>query len=164
MQSASPDIVPPLLAAMRASGQPAPFYAALEQVLKEHVGYLFVTLFIVDGGETLRVFSTEPRLYPTGVRKPMAATPWGEQVLRQQRSFLANDAEAVARTFFDHEKIASLGCGAVMSIPVVYDGRCLGVLNVNHREHAYTDDHVRAVEALAPTLIPACLDALAGRP
>jgi GAF domain-containing protein len=132
----------------------------MQQLLDEHVGFLFVTVFVIDGGETLRVFSTEPRLYPEGERKPMAATAWGEQVLRQHRSFLANDAEAVALTFFDHGKIAGLGCGAVMSVPVVYDGRCLGVLNLNHREHFYTADHVQAVEALAPTLIPVFLDAL----
>lgn len=156
----SSEAVQALLATTRAPGQPATFYGALRQILGERVGFLFVTVFVIDGGETLRVFSTEPDLYPEGERKPMAATAWGEQVLRQHRSFLANDTEAVAHTFFDHAKIASLGCGAVLSVPVVYDGRCLGVLNLNHREHAYRADHIRAVEALAPTLIPVFLDAL----
>lgn len=162
MQLASSETVSTLLATTRAPGQPAAFYRALKQILDEQVGFLFVTVFVVDGGETLRVFSTEPGLYPEGERKPMAATAWGELVLGQHRSFLANNAEAVARTFFDHGKIASLGCGAVMSVPVVYDGRCLGVLNLNHREHFYTDDHIKLVEALAPTLLPVFLDALAG--
>jgi GAF domain-containing protein len=151
-----------LLAATRGPGQPAAFYAVLEQVLKEHVDFLFATIFILDGGETLRVFSTEPRLYPVGERKPMAATAWGEQVLREHRAFLAGDSHAVMLAFFDHEKIASLGCGSVMSVPVVYDGRCLGSVNLNHREHFYTASHLQTAEALAPALIPVFLDAIHG--
>ena len=162
MQRVSPEAMRTLLAATRGPDQPAAFYEVLRQVLDECVGFRFVTIFVIDGGETLRVFSTEPRLYPIGERKPMAATAWGEQVLRQQRSFLAGDAHAVQLAFFDHEKIASLGCGAVMSVPVVYDGRCLGVLNLNHREHFYDAGHLQAVEILAPTLIPVFLDALYG--
>lgn len=92
----------------------------------------------------------------------MAATAWGERVLRQQRSFLADDAQAVTLAFFDHEKIANLGCGAVMSVPVVYGGHCLGVINLNHREHFYDASHLQAVEILAPTLIPVFLDAIYG--
>jgi len=158
MEVAPPNAVRILFEAMRTPGQPAAFYGVLKELLAENVGFQFVTIFVIDGGETLRVFSTEPRLYPEGERKPMAATDWGDHVLRQQRSFLANDAEAVKRTFFDHERIASLGCGSVMSVPVVYDGRCLGVINLNHREHFYSDDHIQKVEAIAPTLAPIFLD------
>lgn len=162
MQLALSEAMRTLLAATRGPDQPATFYEVLRQVLDECVGFLFVTIFVIDGGETLRVFSTEPRLYPIGERKPMAATAWGEQVLRQQRSFLADDAQAVKLAFFDHEKIANLGCGAVMSVPVVYGGHCLGVINLNHREHFYDASHLQAVEILAPTLIPVFLDAIYG--
>lgn len=146
--------------AIQLPGQPTAFYAALTELLASEIGFEFVTIFVIDGGQTLRVYSTQPDLYPVGERKPMASTPWGDHVLRQHRSFLAKDTPAVEQTFFDHERIASLGCGAVLSVPVVFDGRCLGVLNLNGREHAYNDNHVANAEIIAPSLTPIFLDAI----
>jgi GAF domain-containing protein len=147
-----------LLQSLRLAGQPAAFYAVLRDVLQETTGYVFATLFVIHRGETLRVFTTEDALYPVGVRKPMGSTPWGDLVIRQQKSFLATDLDGVRSAFFDHAKIESLGCGSAISVPIVYAGNCLGSLNLNHREHYYSAAHVAIVEALAPALIPVLLD------
>jgi len=164
MNAVSPsDAVCRLLRSLRHADQPAEFYAALETVLQETTGYIFLTLFLIHRGETLRVFTTEDALYPIGIRKPMAQTPWGDLVIRQQKSFLAKDVKGVRSAFFDHAKIESLGCGSAISVPIVYAGRCLGVLNLNHREHHYGEEHVAIVEALAPALVPVLLDALQRR-
>ena len=89
----------------------------------------------------------------------MSQTPWGDHVIRQQKSFLATDLQGVRSAFFDHAIIESLGCGSAISVPIVYAGQCLGALNLNHREHHYGAEHVAIVEALAPALIPVLLDA-----
>ncbi|TNC06705.1 GAF domain-containing protein [Methylobacterium terricola] len=152
-------------ALLRATGradQPAAFYAVLRRILQEKPGFVFATLFVVHEGETLRVFTTEEALYPAGMRKPMGATDWGEQVIRQRRSFLATDVAGLRRAFFDHETIVGLGCGSAIGVPVVYDGRCLGSINLNHQEHVYTPAHVEMVERVAPTVVPAFLQAIHG--
>lgn len=153
------DAVCRLLQSLAREDQPAACYAALKSVLQETTGYVFVTLFLIHRGETLRIFTTEYALYPVGVRKPMAETAWGDRVIKQQQSFLATDVQGVRAAFFDHAKIESLGCGSAISVPIVYAGACLGVLNLNDREHHYDATHVAIAEALAPALIPALLDA-----
>jgi hypothetical protein len=45
-----------------------------------------------------------------------------------------------------------------ISVPIVYAGECLGALNLNHREHYYSREHVEMIETLAPVLIPVLID------
>ncbi|MGQ0684931.1 GAF domain-containing protein [Bradyrhizobium sp.] len=149
-----------LLQSLRMPGQPEPFYAVLKDVLQETAGFIFVTLFLVHRGETLRIFTTEDELYPTGVRKPMASTAWGDLVIGRQETFLATDLRGIRSAFFDHAKIESLGCGSAICVPIVYDGKCIGSLNLNHREHHYTKQHVGMIETFAPVLVPVLLDAV----
>jgi GAF domain-containing protein len=149
-----------LLGSLRLVEQPAAFYSVLKDVLQQATGYIFVTLFLIHRGETLRTFTTEDVLYPIGVRKPMASTPWGDLVIKQQNSFLATDLPAIRSAFFDHPTIEGLGCGSAISVPIVYAGKCLGAINLNHREHYYSREHVEVIETLAPVLIPVLLDTL----
>jgi GAF domain-containing protein len=149
-----------LLGALRLVEQPAAFYSVLKEVLQQATGYIFVTLFLIDRGETLRIFTTEDGLYPVGVRKPMASTPWGDVVIKRQESFLATDLPAIRSAFFDHPTIEGLGCGSAISVPIVYAGKCLGALNLNHREHYYSREHVEMIENLAPVLVPVLIDTL----
>jgi GAF domain-containing protein len=149
-----------LLGSLRLVEQPAAFYSVLKDVLQQTTGYIFVTLFLIHRGETLRIFTTEDVLYPVGVRKPMASTPWGDMVIKRQKSFLATDLPAIRAAFFDHPAIEGLGCGSAISVPIVYAGECLGALNLNHREHYYSREHVGMIETLAPVLIPVLIDTL----
>ena len=50
--------------------------------------------------------------------------------------------------FPDHELIASLGCEAVLNLPVVAGGAVLGTLNCLDAAGAYTPDRVAAADAL----------------
>ena len=149
-----------LLQSLRLVEQPEAFYSVLKDVLQQTPGYIFVTLFLIHHGETLRVFTTEDVLYPVGVRKPMASTSWGDIVIKRQESFLATDLPGIRSAFFDHARIEGLGCGSAISVPIVYDGKCLGALNLNHREHYYTGEHVEMIKTLAPALIPVLVDTL----
>jgi GAF domain-containing protein len=149
-----------LLQSLRLVEQPAAFYSVLRDVLQEAPGYIFVTLFLIHRGETLRIFTTENVLYPVGVRKPMGSTSWGDIVIKQQQSFLATDLPGIRSAFFDHATIEGLGCRSAISVPIVYAGKCLGALNLNHRERYYSREHVEVIEALAPALIPVLIDTL----
>ncbi|WP_019997308.1 GAF domain-containing protein [Aureimonas ureilytica] len=143
--------------------QPGPFFAQLDAVLKKRVGYILLTLLVVDGAEVVRLYTSDPASYPVSGRKPMTDTPWGDHVIKQGRSFLARDREGLRWAFYDHATIEALGGGSQINVPIVYDGRCIGTVNLTHREHVYGPEHLAAVEELAPLLIPAFLQAAALR-
>lgn len=140
-------------------GQPQTLYRALEQATQALVGHRLFTLLYVDGADVARVWSSHPKDYPTTGRKTMGATPWGKQVLSERRAFLGRDMEAIRWAFYDHELIASLGCGSAINIPVVYDGATIGTMNLLDAEFAYREEHVDLVQPLAAALIPAFLTA-----
>jgi len=71
------------------------------------------------------------------------------RVVVDQRPYLGRDANAVAEVFDDYDLIASLGCGAVINIPVVDGDRTLGVVNLLDAEGAYDESSVAASERLA---------------
>ena len=148
-----------LAALLEQPGQPLTLYRALEAETKALIGHRLFTLLYVDGEEVARVHSSHPVEYPLSGRKPMGPTPWGAQVLKACKPFLGTDMAAVRWAFFDHELIASLGCGSAINIPIVYNGACIGTMNLLDAEHHYRDGDVEKVTALAPLLIPAFLEA-----
>ncbi|MDS7594236.1 GAF domain-containing protein [Agrobacterium tumefaciens] len=151
-----------LYEAMMKPNQPEPFFQALDALLQQEVGHILFTLLAVDGGEVVRIYSSDMDHYPVSGRKPMTDTPWGRHVIGEQKSFLARDMDGLKWAFFDHELIASLGGGTQINVPVVFDGNCIGTINLTHRAGSYDDAHVARVEALAHWLVPYFL--LANRP
>ena len=146
-----------ILTALEKPGQPDVIFTALDALTKSLVGHQLFTL-LLDGDEVARVYSNRPAEYPVSGRKPMGKTPWGDLVLKRRKPYLGRDKQAIRWAFFDHELIESMGLGSVINIPVVYDGVCLGTMNLLDAEHHYRPEHVAPVAALAPLLIPAFLE------
>jgi hypothetical protein len=127
-------------------------FAAAEAAAREDPG---VRLFTVLGWEDARgalhrLHTSHPAEYPAGGEKLFSRqSPWVRRVVIDQQHYLGRDAEAVAEVFGDHELIASLGCGAVINIPVVDGDRTLGVVNLLNAEGAYDEASVVAAAALA---------------
>lgn len=162
-----PDPLPHLLAvahALRREGQPRASFAALQAAMGEAIGHILFTVLLHhhDTGESERFWTSHPTQYPVGGRKPLNPTPWTQQVLRDQRAYIGRTAEDIRAVFFDHELIASLGCDSVLNVPVVWNGRTLGTLNLLHRAHWYSEADVPLAEAFAALAVPAYL-ALLGR-
>lgn len=134
-----------LVDAARAHGQPARLFDAVQRFAAEAIGYKLFTimLFHADRFEVERLYSSEPAVYPVGGRKKKAATPWGEHVLAQRKVFRAVNFEQIRAAFDDHATIASLGIGSQLNIPVAYDGRCVGTMNLSHQEGWFTPEHER---------------------
>lgn len=151
-----------LLALLQEPGQPATLYRELDRRLARLVGHRLFTLLYVDGEEVARVYSSRPDEYPVSGRKPMGRTPWGEQVLGRCEPYLGVDRASIRWAFFDHALIESMGLGSTLNVPVVYDGACLGTVNLLDAEHHYGLEHVALVTALAPLLVPAFLLARCG--
>ena len=148
-----------ILTALEKPGQPEIIFTALDRLTKSLVGHQLFTLLYVDGDEVARVYSNRPAEYAVSGRKPMGKTPWGDLVLKNQKPYLGRDKQGIRWAFFDHALIESMGLGSVINIPVVYDGACLGTMNLLDAEHHYRPEHVAPVAALAPLLIPAFLEA-----
>jgi hypothetical protein len=64
--------------------------------------------------------------------------------------------------FFDHELILSLGCASVLNVPVVWDARTLGTINLLHEAGWYDEVDVPMAEVFAALSVPLLLDLTRG--
>jgi GAF domain-containing protein len=114
---------------------------------------LFTVSAIADQGTSMaRVFTTHPDVYPVGGKKMFASDTnpvWLEQVIRGHKPFFGPDTAAVRSFFFDHETIESLGCGAIINVPVVRDGETVGSMNFLDAERRYSQESVEAAQQVA---------------
>ena len=147
-----------LLPMLAQPDQPHALYRAVDVALAAAVGHRLFTLLYVDGDEMGRGYSNRPHEETLTRRKPMGPTPWGTHVIRGVQPFLGPTVQDVRWAFFDHPLIESMGLGSTLNVPVVYDGVCLGTLNLLDLEHHYEPGHVAPVVAFAPLLIPAFLE------
>ncbi|MDN2565415.1 GAF domain-containing protein [Aquibium sp. A9E412] len=140
----------PFTAALAETGQPGPACDALCRLTEATLGVKLFTLMSFDfaSGVAERFYSNMPDAYPVSGTKPVNTTDWARQVLEEKRCFVANDIDGIAAVFDDHPLIRSLGCEAVVNIPIVLDGHVAGTVNCLHEAGFYTDDRLRAGEAL----------------
>ena len=149
-----------LVAALKSPGQPETLFRALQHETGELVGHkLFSLLRVTGNGRILaRTYTSNPQAYPVGGTKEMGPTPWGTHVIEKQQPYLGRHSADIRWAFFDHELIASLGCASVINIPVRYDGRTVGVVNLLHQENWYRDEHIPLLDVLCALLVPAFLE------
>jgi GAF domain-containing protein len=145
-----------LAAALRAADQPLRICQALEGVSGEVIGHRLFTVmrFHRERAEVERIYSNRPSAYPPGGRKKKKDTAWAARVLGDMKVFRGNDAADIRSVFDDHATILGLGLGSVLNIPVVFDGRCLGTMNLLHQAGWYRPEDERAGLLLAAFLIP----------
>ncbi|GAA3467282.1 GAF domain-containing protein [Nonomuraea roseola] len=135
----------------------------VESAIRREVGArLFTVLaWIPERGALRRVHSSHPGQYPVGGEKTVeVAEGWLATCIEGRRPYLGADRAAVREIFADHELIESLGCGCVINVPVVEEGRVLGVLNLLDAEGSYDEASVAAAVALAPLAVPALRQAV----
>ena len=125
-------------------------FAALCQLSQSVVGAKLFTIMAYNAatGEATRIYTNMPEAYPVSGTKPLNPTHWSRILIEQHRTFVANDYEGVRGVFFDHELIRSLGCEAVMNIPIVIGGTVRGTLNCLDVAGAYPEHKVAASEQL----------------
>jgi GAF domain-containing protein len=156
------DPLPHLLAAAASlgrPGQPDSFFRALDEATGRVIGHKLFTVLVHHGaaGESERRYSSQPAAYPVGGRKPLPPSDWARQVFQEHRAFIGRTAADIERVFADHALIASLGCASVLNLPVRYDGRILGTINLLHEEAWYGEADVPIGLAFAALAVPAML-------
>lgn len=126
---------------------------------------LFTASVIADAGTSMaRIFTTHPDVYPVGGKKTLAGDTnpvWLEQVLQGQQPFLGADTDAVRAFFFDSATIESLGCGAIVNVPVVSNGETIGSMNFLGPDGSYDQKSVDAAMKIARRSVRLLEDALA---
>lgn len=132
---------------------------------RETVGVrLFTVSVVADAGNSMaRVYTTHPKVYPVGGKKTLAGDTnptWLEQVFRGQQPFLGVDVDTVRTFFFDSATIESLGCGAIINVPVVSHGETIGSMNFLGPENSYDNKSVEAAMLIAHRSVRLLEDAL----
>ena len=120
---------------------------------------LFTVSAIADGATTMaRIYSSHPEVYPVGGRKTLdgqTSPVWYERVVKGGNPFLGADVAAVRSFFFDSATIESLGCGAIINVPVRHDGATIGSINFLDREGAYDGHSVAAALRISEQVVDA---------
>ena len=121
---------------------------ALQTLYAGTVGFKLFTVMTVDLAKEVarRAYSSDVEAYPVSGTKPITHDQWFDIVSRQQRSFVANTIADIASVFPDHEKIWSLGCGSVVNLPLILDGKLVATINILDAEHHYTPTCVAIIE------------------
>src|SRR5258708_24645189 len=149
-----------LAEALRAREQPLAICRALEKLSGETIGHQLFTVMRFDNArsEVQRIYSNLPSAYPAGGRKQKKATAWADQVLHEMKIFRGTGPADIQSAFDDHETIVGLGLGSVLNIPVVFEGRCLGTMNLLHHAGWYRPDDEPIGLLLCTFLIPVLLN------
>jgi hypothetical protein len=153
------DPLPHLVAVARAgreSGQPDALFAALDLALGAVIGHKLFTVLVyhADAAQSERRYSNQPAAYPVGGRKPVTPSPWTERLFRERRPYVGRTADDIRAVFFDHELILSLGCQSVLNVPVVWNERTLGTINLLHEAGWYEERDLPVATAFAALAVP----------
>ncbi|MEU7742296.1 GAF domain-containing protein [Nonomuraea sp. NPDC049158] len=137
----------------------------VEDKVREALGVrLFTVLAWIPERQALRrVHSSHPERYPVGGEKTVeVARGWLARCIEAGEPYFGPDRAAVREVFADHELIESLGCGAIVNVPVMDGDEVLGVLNILDAEGSYDEESVAVAASLAPLAVPALRAAVHG--
>jgi hypothetical protein len=148
-----PPVTPELAAALSGSGQPEAGFRALEAVLRDEIGFDAITIMRHDGAFNRRVYSSVLDVYPLGGAKPLRHINWMKRV-RAGMPNISNGEAAIREDFTDHPVILGLGCSSLLNLPVYWDGRLLGVLNLLGGDRGYDEAQARRGMMFTPCAIP----------
>lgn len=139
---------------------PTELLGALHQLCDETVGVKLFTCsrFDLAAGKAERIYTNNDEAYPLTGLKNIVPNRWTQIVLDEKRPFVSSTIEGLRDVFPDHEKIAALGLGAAINLPVFVRGRLLGTANLLDVPNAYSKE---TLKALSPVTICAALALMA---
>ncbi|MBR0680903.1 GAF domain-containing protein [Roseomonas eburnea] len=153
-------------AALAAPGQPMAGLAALDTALASAVGHRLFTVLVLDEARDVsrRFYSNRPDAYPVSGEKPIRReSEFYRLVVEQGAPRICRDRADIIRAFPDHPLILSLGCEGAVNVPVHWDGRTLGAINLLHDAGHYTEAHLPVLSVFAALAVAPILRILEGR-
>ncbi|OYU75260.1 MAG: GAF domain-containing protein [Alphaproteobacteria bacterium PA3] len=145
-----------LVATLIRPHEPTEMLREAADLLGQRIGHRLFTVLLIcaNRADTVRVYSDNLDAYPVNRVKRMGVTPWGDQVIRGGETWIGRNDEDIAWAFPDHALIRSLGLASALSVPVVFEGKCLAVLTLHHQAGWYRPEHIPLAQQIAPLLIP----------
>jgi GAF domain-containing protein len=122
-------------AALALNPQPDQALPAFEAAMQEAIGHRLFTVMRHDAarGRNRRVYSSDTGAYPVAGSKPVSWDhPWTQRVLVAGEPWIGREAADIAWAYPDHAQIAAMGLASAMNLPVRWDGRTLGTINLLH--------------------------------
>ena len=143
--------------AMRSPASPEAALTALDAAMGATIGHKLFTCLLHHPAarESERRYTNQPAAYPVGGRKPVPDSAWARRLFVEREPYIGYTADDIREVFFDHALIASLGCASVLNVPVVQDGRTLGVLNLLHEARWYDEADAPLAQVFAALAAPA---------
>ena len=148
-------------AALARSPQPAESLSALDSAMAAAIGHKLFTVLVVnwDKNENQRYYSNQPVAYPVGGSKPIQPdSPSVRDVIVGGKCRFNRDYAELSAAFYDHELIRSLGCESSVNVPVRWNGKTIGMLNLLHESGYYGEADVPTLSVFAALAVPALLD------
>ncbi len=132
-------------------------YKAVEKLAKETCGYTMFTIlkYVEKDKQVERVYTSNPKKYPVGGRKPIDPASHNQRKLEKGQVFVAPNKAAIKRAYFDYELIYSLGITAILNAPITAGGMRLGTLALSGLQGMYGTKEVERSKVLAGLLVPA---------
>jgi GAF domain-containing protein len=104
-----------------------------------------------------RLYSSNPQAYPVGGFKDKQGTEWGQIVLLDQHTLICQGRDELERYFSDAALMMSLGVQSIINVPVLSDGRCVGILNFACSGSQVSEQQAESARSLAAVARP-CFD------
>jgi GAF domain-containing protein len=82
-------------------------------------------------------------------------------VLGAGEPYIGRTHDDIRDVFYDHELIRSLGCESVLNVPVRWDGRSIGTINLLHQAGWYTEADIPAAQLFAALAAPGLMQVIA---
>jgi GAF domain-containing protein len=145
----------------------AVFQQAFEEMRRDPGVILFTALqWIPQRSSLRRLFTSHPADYPVGGEKTVEISPgWLGTVIEDKEPFMAADLNALREVFADSGLIQRLGCGAVINVPVLDDGRnVVGVLAMLDAEGRYTQQSLETAVDVVNRNLTDLTEAFAAHP
>jgi hypothetical protein len=161
----TPDTLPALTraaAALARPGQPGATFAALQDATAQAIGHRLFTIMRHDAaaGRNRRVHSSNAAAYPVSGYKPVDWDhPWAKRVLAEGTPWIGAGPADIAWAYPDHEKIAAMGLTTALNLPVRWNGRTLGTINLLRDAARFTAADAAAGAIFASLAVPALLAA-----
>lgn len=104
----------------------------LEDAAQEHIGVKLFTVmdYVESRNMGRRCYTNSPESYPASGWIALRDNNWFDCVIRNQKTYVANDIDHIIQDFADADLIASLGCGAIVNLPLVQEGHVIATVNL----------------------------------
>ena len=132
------------------------FYKKIDKIVHSLIGHKLITFTVID--EKLkfceRVYSNNNKIYPILGQKKMPKNIWSIKVLKNKQHFVCKTKKDIKKIFYDYETIFSLGCGSIINLLILFQGKPIGTVNILNKENYYSNKDLKKIEFITIFLIP----------